>query len=205
MFNHTFLSNLGVTTSVLPDELYEIVMDEVEKIQNNLVDNEKWNTTLAGNIEKEYSLVKSIPHLEPFLSEMCNAYTSKCNNGEHFFEKNKRYRVHEKNIWVNIQRKHEFNPIHHHGGSFSFVCWLKIPYNLSDELNAPHVKNAANKAASAFQFVYPNILGQITLETLYVDKDWEKRIILFPAALSHCVYPFSTSDGYRISISGNLA
>lgn len=200
MFNHINLPNPGVTTGFLPDEIYNVVMSEIEEISSNFEQHTKWNDGLAGNMEKEYGLSKSLPYLEAFMNQMCKSYGENWNflrkEGDFIFDSN--------NLWVNFQRKNEFNPVHHHGGMFSFVCWLKIPYNLQDELNASHVKESKNKAASTFQFLYPNILGNLTLETLYVDKDWERRIVLFPAHLSHCVYPFSTSDEYRISISGNL-
>jgi hypothetical protein len=39
---------------------------------------------------------------------------------------------------------------------------------------------------------------------MYVDKEWEGKIALFPAKLNHLVYPFYTSDEPRISISGNI-
>jgi hypothetical protein len=200
MFNHINLPNPGVTTGFLPDEIYNIIMKEVEEISYNFEHHTKWNDGLAGNMEREYGLSKSLPYIEPFMSQMCKSY------GEHwnFLRKEGDFKIDNNNLWVNFQRKNEFNPVHHHGGMFSFVCWLKIPYNIQDELHAPHVKESKNKAASTFQFLYPNILGNLTLETLYVSKDWEKRIVLFPAQLSHCVYPFSTSDDYRISISGNL-
>lgn len=200
MFDHIPLPNPGVTTAVLPDELYNIIMQEIEEIKLDFDNHIKWNDGLAGNIERQYGLPKSLPYLEPFLSEMCKSY------GEFwkFHQKPGDFHFETGNVWVNFQKKNEFNPVHHHGGMFSFVCWLKIPYNIEDELNAPHVKESKNKAASTFQFLYPNVLGNLSLETLYVSKDWEKRIILFPAHLSHCVYPFSTSDDYRISISGNL-
>lgn len=200
MFNHINLPNPGVTTGYLPDELYKIIMEEVNEIQSNFDSHTKWNDGLAGNMEKEYGLYKSLPYLESFMNGMCKSYGEYWN----FLRKDGDFHFEQGNLWVNFQRKNEFNPVHHHGGTFSFVCWLKIPYNLQDELNAPHVKESKNKAASTFQFLYPNILGNLSLETLYVDKDWERRIVLFPAHLSHCVYPFSTSDDYRISISGNL-
>lgn len=200
LFTHISLPNPGVTTGHLPDELYEILMNEINDIQSNFQNHEKWNYGLAGNIESQYALSKSLPYLEPFMSSMCKSYSEHWN----FYKKPGEYHFDEGNLWVNFQRKNEFNPVHHHGGTFSFVCWLKIPYKLEDELNAPHVKESKNKAASTFQFLYPNIIGNLTLETLYVNQDWERRIVLFPAHLSHCVYPFSTSDDYRISISGNL-
>jgi hypothetical protein len=197
-FTHISLPNPGVTTGVIPDEIYDVIMNEVNEISNDWNSHQKWNDGLAGNMEKQYEMVKSISVFEPYLNDMCRSY------GEHwnFYKKSGDYKLSQ--MWVNFQRKNEFNPIHHHNELFSFVCWLKIPYNIQDELNAPHVKDTNAKAASAFQFIYPNILGQLTLETLYVSSGWEKRIVLFPAHLSHCVYPFSTSDDYRISISGNL-
>jgi hypothetical protein len=39
---------------------------------------------------------------------------------------------------------------------------------------------------------------------LPVDKTFEGKIAFFPSKLSHCVYPFYSSDGIRISISGNI-
>lgn len=199
-FNHISLPNPGVTTGVLPDELYEILMKEINEISLNFNAYTKWNDILAGNIERQYNISKSVPYLEPFMNEMCKSYGEYWN----FYKKSEDYHFIPGSLWVNFQKKNEFNPVHHHNGTFSFVCWLKIPYNIEEELNAPHVKETSEKAASTFQFLYPNILGNLTLETLYVDKDWEKRIVLFPAHLSHCVYPFTTSDDYRISISGNL-
>ena len=40
------------------------------------------------------------------------------------------------NMWVNFQRKYEFNPLHKHSGLLSFVIWMKIPYNFEDEKTA---------------------------------------------------------------------
>ena len=31
--------------------------------------------------------------------------------------------------WVNYQKQNEFNPIHNHAGVYSFVIWMKIPYD----------------------------------------------------------------------------
>ena len=58
--------------------------------------------------------------------------------------------------------------------------------------------------ASTFQFVYTDILGAITNIPLFVESGWEGTIVMFPSKLMHIVYPFQTSDDYRISIAGNL-
>ena len=39
---------------------------------------------------------------------------------------------------------------------------------------------------------------------VYVDKEFEGKILMFPAGLSHCVYPFYTSNKKRITSSGNI-
>jgi hypothetical protein len=197
-FNHVALPNPGVTIGQLPEDLYELVMNEINEISLTFDSNLSYNSGLVGNIEKQYELNKSISVLQPYLNAMCKSYTSYWS----FYQKQEDFNL--THLWVNFQKKNEFNPVHHHSSTFSFVCWLKIPYKIEEELNASHVKDTKAKAASTFQFIYPNILGQITLETLYVNADWCGRIILFPAHLSHCVYPFTTSDDYRISISGNL-
>ena len=42
------------------------------------------------------------------------------------------------------------------------------------------------------------------LHRIPIDSTWEGHIIMFPANLQHCVYPFYTSDDTRISFSGNI-
>ena len=69
----------------------------------------------------------------------------------------------------------------------------------------PNCKNSRTvELASTFQFVYTTILGSIVNMPMFVEKGWEAKIIMFPAKLLHMVYPFQTSDDYRISIAGNL-
>jgi len=197
-FNHISLKNPGVTTGVLPNNIYSALFNEVNEIKSNFNAHENWNYGLAGNIEKQYQLQKSISILEPYVNQMCKSYAQNWN----FNSKENDYKL--TSLWVNYQKKYEFNPIHHHTQTFSFVIWLNIPYKIENEMNSPMVRETNAKAVSAFQFVYANIFGNLSVETLYVDHDWSGRILLFPSELSHCVYPFYTSDDYRISVSGNL-
>ena len=104
-------------------------------------------------------------------------------------------------LWVNFQKKHQFNPLHKHSGIFSFVIWMEIPYDLKDEYNLPWVKHSNTQRASNFVFV--DSLGGAT--PIEVDKDYEGVCCFFPSTLQHMVYPFYTSDLNRISISGNIS
>jgi hypothetical protein len=47
-------------------------------------------------------------------------------------------------------------------------------------------------------------MGKIVQHDMCVDNTWEGKMALFPADLNHIVYPFYTSEDYRISISGNV-
>ena len=109
------------------------------------------------------------------------------------------------NMWVNYQKKHEFNPIHTHTGVFSFVIFNKIPYNLEDEFKVfPIVNNNVHKT-SCLEFVINSSYSQMNTYTLSVDKSFVGKIVMFPAMLPHLVYPFYTSDDYRITVSGNIS
>ena len=198
MFSILPLDNPGVLKGTLPMDIYNSVMSEVKEIERDGSPN-TYNHELAGIIEKEYLLKKSKFFLDPFLLEMSKEYLK--NFGMGIVEN---YIVGD--VWVNLQKKNEYNPMHCHDGILSFVIWMKIPYKISDELQMKNVKNAKhpNFSASSFEFVYNNILGELTTLSLPVDEGWEGRIVMFPSKLTHQVYPFQTSDGYRISISGNL-
>ena len=71
-----------------------------------------------------------------------------------------------------------------------------------EKARLPHIRNEDFKGMFAFFYSEPG--GKIFQEAIPVDKKWEGKICLFPASLDHCVYPFYTSDEYRVSISGNL-
>jgi hypothetical protein len=120
------------------------------------------------------------------------------------YEKKFRYNLH--NVWINYQKKGEYNPLHHHSQDLVFVIWIKIPYNLEDEFNHPFCKKSNTKVASIFQFA--NISNPFSFNvqnSIFVDKSYEGKMIVFHSAMEHLVYPFFTSDEYRISMSGNLS
>ena len=123
--------------------------------------------------------------------------------------KNNNYKLQLTSLWVNKQKKYEFNPLHTHPSVLSFVIWVKIPYRLEDEINYfPQITGtdlgSGNVHTSKFFFVYVDTLGSIKQLPIPVDSSYEGTIMMFPSALNHGVYPFYTSDEYRISVSGNI-
>ena len=210
MFEHSHLPNIGLTTGQIPPEIYQDLNKEILDIhrasETGTLDKkgiERMNRTLAGQITKEYQITKSLPLLNPYLEEMGRAYQKEWNYYPKENPNDNKLKV--ESVWVNMQKKLEVNPLHNHDGTLSFVAWLHVPFKLEDERNMPNCKNSRTvELASTFQFVYTTALGTIANCPMFVESGWEAKIIMFPAKLLHMVYPFQTSDDYRISIAGNL-
>ena len=203
MFKHNHLPNIGLTQGAISREIYQALNKEIVDIHTNDQGIEKMNPALAGQITKEYKITKSRQLLDPFLEEMGRAYQKKWNYYPKENPNNNKLTV--ESVWVNMQKKLEVNPLHNHDGTLSFVAWLHVPFKLEDERNMENCKNSRTvELASTFQFVYTTALGTISNCPMFVESGWEAKIVMFPSRLLHIVYPFQTSDDYRISIAGNL-
>ena len=203
MFDHSHLPNVGLTNGIIPPEIYQALNREIVDIHTNDKDVVRMNHSLAGQITKEYQITKSLPILNPFLEEMGRAYQKKWDYYPKENPNNNKLTV--ESVWVNMQKKLEVNPLHNHDGTLSFVAWLHVPFKLEDERNMENCKNSRTvELSSTFQFVYTTALGNIANCPMFVESGWEGKIVMFPSKLLHMVYPFQTSDDYRISIAGNL-
>ena len=114
--------------------------------------------------------------------------------------------AHLDQLWVNFQKKGEFQPIHDHSGTFSFVIWMDIPYDWKDEAKLPFVRpNNKIPPGGNFSFVFSNgNCRQVHERTISMSPEMNGYCCFFPSDLCHQVYPFYTSDKERISISGNI-
>ena len=202
-FDHVQLPNPGLTKGVIPQEIYQALNKEIVDIHSDDSNTMRMNKSLAGQITKEYQITKSRQLLDPYLEDMAKAYQQQWNYYPKENPNDNKLIV--ESVWVNMQKKLEVNPLHNHDGTLSFVAWLHIPFKLEDERKVENIKNSRTvELASTFQFVYSQVLGNVVNYPLFVDNGWEARIVMFPAKLLHMVYPFQTSDDYRISIAGNL-
>lgn len=197
---HNIFPNFGFVQDAVPknilDELHTVVADSQTDKYRIL------SKKLAGNIESTFQL-PNLQKLESYLINLCQQYsavndltqTTK-NLGSDFLTLD--------NCWVNIQKKNEFNPIHSHDGDFSFVIWLTVPYDITEEHACGNAIHSNSPRNGMFSFFYSNIFGEIREAAFPVDNTYEGKIFLFPGCLSHMVYPFQTSEKQRVSISGNL-
>jgi len=106
-------------------------------------------------------------------------------------------------LWINKQKKHEFNPVHNHTGIFSFIIPLQIPYDLNEEDR--NVFGGLNSSISTSRLTFLKIKNNsIIYELVNMDQSYIGKLLMFSATLKHLVYPFYTSDEYRITVAGNI-
>lgn len=196
--------NLGYLLEDVPLHILADVKKEIRKIENNFQGANSATHLLSGNIENEFSLVDCVPTLEPYIINLVKAYDEYFHYTGTVDPLDENLPLKLNNLWVNFQKKTEFNPNHNHSGIMSFVIWIRIPYDLNREIAESPGRYSNANMASAFQFSYTDVLGQIKNKDIYLDKSAEGKILMFPNKMMHCVYPFYTSDDYRISVSGNV-
>jgi len=198
--------NIGFLKATFSDEQLAPIRKEIEKLSSNFNSGIKYNKELAGNLQHEFLLKESKKHTYNLIAPLFLEFDKQFNN---YITKNpflpENSPIELKDLWVNFQKKHEFNPIHDHTGIMSFVIWMKIPYLMEDELKASPGASANPNLAGHFAFHFTDTLGDIRTFHIPADKTQENTILLFPARMKHSVFPFYSSDDYRITVSGNFA
>ena len=217
MFDFDFQSEVfnspGYLRCSLPEQVKKEVQNAIEKIHRDEIEIYDRRSDLAGHLQKETSfpITKKLNYL---LVSLCGEYDNIFYGNidtNHLFHNDfiKEYIKNGYNfeyvlrdVWINYAKKHDFNPLHKHSGVYSFVLWVKIPYEFQDEKRVYPLARG-DGCSGKFLFCYPqaNISGCISND---IVDSFEWDLILFPSHLAHAVYPFYTSDEERISISGNL-
>jgi hypothetical protein len=191
-----FFNNFGYLEDVISDNF---LLSLQEESLNAHINNAELVSGLTGNgVAKHFHIRDNREKLEQFILSLLPTYDKEfnyLNTVSNIIDNPLPLKLGK--AWFNYQKRHEFIPVHIHDGVYSFVIWLNIPYNINEELSV-------GEHASCFKFLYTSILGRPMVETLPVSKEWVGKILLFPSSLQHVVYPFFTSSGTRISISGNI-
>ena len=173
----------------------------------NLIDNREdlYNSTdkLAGHIKDERGS-KINSYFSNYICKLIfdNSTTKFHLNAINLLNKDLPLFIEE--MWINFQKKHEFNPLHIHSGIFSFIIFMKIPYNLIDEDKFFSNIKDVSIATSRLCFVVCKPDGGIRDLKCNVDESYLHKMLIFPANYNHLVYPFFTSNEERITISGNI-
>ena len=193
----------------LPDEIISYLWDCVHVAEKDNID---YRGELAGNVSRslvmkdDKNIMIDTVFANLFNSDLREIFVRHIEN--HFFSIFPKRKVFDKganpileNFWVNYQKKYEFNPLHNHSGLFSFVVWMKIPYDYENEKELPWVKGS-NSEQTVGNFVLLD--RSMNNHVFFMNKNIEGHCVFFPSNFYHMVYPFYTSDEERISISGNI-
>jgi hypothetical protein len=222
--NFNSLQTLGYLSCRVPTDVFNVVNQEVNELLNtNFSNATPYNQYLAGSIEQEYGLYKSVDILNRFFRKVVPVYWQFVNEPNRcdaplVIKPQPGRKQHS--LWVNFQKKYEFNPMHSHSGQLSFVMYVNIPYSLEDERKQLRVANSNSlDNIPCFSFMYPTTalhsqnmntqddlysVSHVGEHKIHIDKHYEGVLLLFPSWLQHAVTPFYTSNDYRISVAGNL-
>ena len=185
-------SNLNFIAEKIPQDIYYSLLNYTRKRRLDEVWN--MNSRLAGALDQQSSLSEwkyECPKLEEYLLDRVNGiwdwvYTTCPWEFNKTKDITKFIKLH--NLWVNYQKKNQYNPVHVHSGVVSFVIFVDIPYGPEERDN-----------------FYSDGAFQLEKEVLPVDSSWNGTILMFPSTTNHAVYPFRSTDKERTTVSGNIA
>ena len=199
MIKDVHFDNMGFLDIVVPTPLFNSLKSECDTALEN---NQEMESGLSGAgvpIHKFVENKENLKNLQDYLYSLIKMYREKFGfdpSDTKTLTKHLPFKM--GSPWINYQKKYQFVPRHRHDGSFAYTIWVNIPYNADEEL-----KNGGSHA-STFDFSYLDVLGGIRSHRIKLNKTDNGRMLFFPATMMHQVYPFYTSDDYRISISGNI-
>jgi len=177
---------------------YELSSKEIADL-NKIEEGEEYNRGLAGHLIDEYELSKEKvfeiiqPYLQSYIQGFWDYRKIHLANGFTMM-----------NAWINRQKKYEFNPPHTHDEDLSFVIYTKIPEGLEKECKES-VSNSPGPGCVVFDFNMPtSAAGNKMFLQTHAHLPSVGDMFIFPAGLPHWVYPFTKTEGERVSISGNI-
>tara|TARA_B100001113_G_C20995996_1_gene572729 strand:+ start:187 stop:810 length:624 start_codon:yes stop_codon:yes gene_type:complete len=194
-------------TGWLEIDLDEDIITHLNKlIDQSKIDNISMKDSLAGHISSSLELKDKEDYLMDNLLINCanqfdQAFPSAAKLINHI---GTQQRLILNSLWVNFQKKHEFNPMHDHSGVFSFVIWMKIPTDWKEQSKLPFMEGQNHSSVSNFEITYMDTDFTLNQSYYQMSPEMEGKMLFFSSRLKHGVYPFYESDGTRISISGNL-
>jgi len=210
-----FIDECKVVIDKLDDFSFRFIKKEIEDFQNEIspLNNSKSHDQvfavqqrIIGDLQY-FQLPKTENIIKNKVLDLIEIHENKFRMFDqvfNFMAPVKTPRLEFERIWINAQRQGEFIPLHQHSGIYSFVIWVQMPYTIEEQRTKCMNPILVKERTALFEFVFINSLGKLENFRIPVDKSYEGYVAIFPAELSHQVYPFYNSDGLRISISGNI-
>ena len=201
-FEYKYPTTYGWIEIKLPPSLIKHIWSCIDDAHGNA------KPSLIGHIDKSLKIVDKNDILwKQVLSQLVDAYGNRWSHNHYkvpIKNESNGWNLYLDQMWVNYQNQHEFNPVHNHGGVYSFAAWLKIPTDYKEQNQVYNAKDSSGSLNSAFCFHYTDSLGNLRTTVYEQYPKMEGTMLFFPARLNHEVYPYYECDEQRISISGNI-
>ena len=135
--------NIGWIQGKINDEWMKYLWECIEQSKK---DDKSWKDRLIGHVETSLSLNDKdnlffkqclLPLVYTFEKLYSDGISSDLRSGTTLFTKNSKYTFVLREWWVNFQKAGDFQPLHNHGGIFSFVIWMKIPFDYEEQNKNP--------------------------------------------------------------------
>lgn len=199
-YNVLTLPNINLLLLEVPTDLYSNIKNETDEIEENFLMPDQHHASLhktgltSTGIPTHFKLIKNLEAWKQFLPQAVDLYyeTSPFLKNLNLAKDNE-IKLFYQDPWVNIQQNTEFFPNHKHEGLLSYVLWIRIPR-----------ETTTHEFAGKFEITYSDILGNSRPSEYNFNQTFEGKLLIFPAMLRHCVYPFYNSPINRISLSGNI-
>jgi len=182
-----------VLKTKLPDYIIKELLIQGKKTKQS------YNRSLAGHLNNQFLYSVEVqnwfykeitPILQAYREGHCKYHGVENLNVELSFD----------DLWVNYMKAGDFNPMHTHGGDYSFVIFLQMPDKLKQEMK-DFEGTSAKPGMLMFEYTQQAKPRWATTGTAISPETGDMYI--FPALLQHWVAPFK-SKVERISISGNI-
>ena len=179
---YEFSNNLGYIDEKIPDDVYKTILEEIDTA---FTKKNPHNKKLVGNIEEQYYMswednIKLFK-VENYLRGLAGIYEQKfkymscMGNQSTSLDEGMSYDLRLRQCWVNYMKKYEFNPLHNHSGLYSFVVFVKIPFDLRDEFKSARTRNPnqrISKASKTTYEAYANKLGITHVSKKTIPEEW---------------------------------
>jgi len=182
-----------VLKTKLPDYIVKDLLIQGKKTKQS------YNRSLAGHLDNQFLYPVEVqnwfykeitPILQAYREGHCKYHGIENLNVELSFD----------DLWINYMKAGDFNPMHTHGGDYSFVIFLQVPDKLKQEMR-DFEGTSAKPGMLMFEYTQQAKPRWATTGTAIAPETGDMYI--FPALLQHWVAPFK-SKVERISVSGNI-
>lgn len=201
-FEEIKLPNPGILVSTIPDDVFQ----ELKQSCQFQIDNKDAAHGLKRSITSDFSVsgikeslaVNVPPSYKKYIEYLAQNYYQYYKIEHNLTSK----LIH---TWLNLQQRYEYRPLHiHPNPGLSFVTYISIPYDTKEEDNYDNHYKATVFRNGKIEFVYNTFIGSQAMKVIDIDKSYEGKTIMFLNSFMHVVYPFYTTDQYRISLAGNV-